>query len=123
MSPQFAWMYFLDVITSPVALASFGAGCLFADLTLVTAFVLCERALRARQRTEPLGATHIMPREWESTSINNRWINLEHRSSISPFYVRVVNEDTQNTETGYLTHDQARSLATWILDHLRGVPQ
>lgn len=116
-------MYLLDVITSPVAWAAFGAGCMFTAVCALAAAWWAGRWARIQRARAD--SVHARPPddEWEGGMIADRWVNVTHRTSISPFYVHVVNETTQNTETGYLTHDQARSLATWILDHLRGVPK
>ena len=117
----FIWMYFLDVITSPVAWAAFGLGCIITAGSVLAGLWFGRNGARYRYlaATRPLSTPP--DDEWESTQIVGCWMNVTHRVSISPFYVHVVNEDTQNTETCYLPHDQARSLATWILDHLRGV--
>jgi hypothetical protein len=116
-------MYFLDVVTSPVAWTSFGLGLIVSAL----AVLITVKLLPPTDRPHPLigRSTPIVAPdgEWESTTIAGCWLNVTHRVSISPFYIHVVNETTQHTETGYLTHDQAQSLATWILDHLRGVPK
>lgn len=123
MSPQYLWYTVLDLWMSPVAISAFGAGCMSSSL-LVLAVV--KWFVPWYERTSHLTnnvATRPPADEWESTQIMGCWMNVTHRVSISPFYVHVVNEDTQNTETCYLPHDQARSLAAWILDHLRGVPK
>jgi hypothetical protein len=116
-------MYFLDVVTSPVAWAAFALGVMFSGACLVAVmwwFVPWYE--RASGLVQPTAGRNPDP-TWQSPSRDDRWICFDRLTASPLFWVSVVDEEHQATYTASMTIPTTRSLADWLNQQLKGVPQ